>query len=154
MRRKKINYKDDDMIQDISKKESALLETYFKDVYKKTERETARFRSKPDLDKLYAYILLREKERKTKFERIIFPLKIMQGISFTCIGTLAVFFFWTKKPEIVSFLDKLFGIHKATNKFSTGLSNPSMTFILVSTAVAALVLILFSYFTLKTDRSK
>lgn len=142
------------MLQDINKKESALLKAYFKDVYKKTERETARFRSQPDLDKLYAYIILREKERKAKFERILFPLKIIQGISFTCIGALAAFLFWTKKSEILSSLDKLFGVHKATDKFSTGLSNPSITFILVFFAVTALVFILFSYFTLKTDRSK
>jgi len=154
MRSEKIDYKDDDMMQDISKKESALLKAYFKDVYKKTERETARFRNQPNLDKLYDYILLREKERKTKFERILFPLKIMHGISFTCIGALAAFLFWTKKSEILSSLDKLFGIHKASDKFSTGLSNPSMIFILVSTAAAVLVLILFSYFTLKTDKSK
>ena len=154
MRRKKINYKDDDMIQDISKKESALLGAYFKDVYKKTERETARFRSQPDLDKLYDYIILREKERKTKFERILFPLKIIRGFSFTCIGALAAFLFWTKKSQILSSLDKLFGVHKTTDKFSTGLSNPSITFILVFFAVTALVFILFSYFTLKTDRSK
>jgi hypothetical protein len=154
MKRKKINYKDDDMIQDISKKESDLLGAYFKDVYKKTEKETARFRSQPNLDKLYDYILLREKERKTKFERILFPLKIMQGISFASIGALAAFSIWVKKSEIVSFLDKLFGIHKASDKLSTGLSSQYMTFVLIFFTVAVLVLILFSYFTLKTDRSK
>jgi hypothetical protein len=154
MMKGKNNNKKNEMLRDISKKESELLKAYFKDVYKKTERETARFRPQPDLDKLYAYILLREKERKTKFERILFPLKIVQGISFTCIGALTVFLLWTKKPEIVSFFDKLFGIHKATDKFATGLSNPSMIFILISTAAAAFILVLFSYFTLKTDKSK
>lgn len=150
---KNIN-KENKMLKDISKKESAILETYFKDVYKKTEKETARFRPEPDLDKLYTYILLREKERKTKFERILLPLKIVQGISFACIGALAAFLLWTKKPEILTFFDKLFGIHKTTEKLSIGLSNPFMTFIIITTAVAALILVLFSYFTLKTDKSK
>jgi hypothetical protein len=154
MRRKKISYKDDDMAHDISKKESAVLKAYFKDVYKKTEKETARFRSQPDIDKLYDYIILREKERKTKFERILFPLKIIQGISFTCIGALAAFLFWTKKSEVVSSLDKLLGIHKATDKFSPGLSSQNMTFIFAFFVVAVLVLIFFSYFTLKTDKTK
>jgi hypothetical protein len=150
---KNIN-KENDVLKDISKKESSFLKAYFKDVYKKTERETARFRRQPDIDKIYAYILLREKERKTKFERILFPLKIIQGLSFAGIGALAAFIIWTKRSEIVSFLDKLFGINKATDKFSTGLSSQHMAFVLVFFAVATLILVLFSYFTLKTDRSK
>jgi len=150
----KINKKKNDIIQDISKEESALLASYLKDVHRKTEKETARFRSEPDLDKLYTYIIKSEKDRKARFERILFPLKIVQILSFICIGALAAFMLWTKKPEIVSYFDKVFNIEKASDKIATSLSSPNITFLLVATGVAALILILFSYFTLKTDRSK
>jgi hypothetical protein len=150
----KIGKKKNNIIQDISKEESALLSSYFKDVQRKTEKETARFRSGPDLDKLYSYILKREKERKTRFERILFPLKIVQILSFICLGGLAAFILWSKKPEITAIFDKAFGIEKASNKIATSLSSPNLTFLLIATGLAMLILILFSYFTLKTDKPR
>lgn len=140
--------------ENLSKEESRMLESFFKDMHKKTESETARFRKQPDIENLYAYIIRREKERKARFEKLLLPLKIMQIISMICLGALAAFTLWTKRPEIASVFNKTFGIDRTSEKVSTALSGSNFTFILAATGIAMLILILFSYFTLRTDKSK
>lgn len=150
----KKNNKHNAKSEDISRIESDLLKSYFKDMAKQTERETARFRPQPDIDRLYTYVLQREKERKARFERILRPLKIFQSIAFTFIGILIAVLLWSKKTAVGGFFDNLFGIHRTAEKLSTGYTPNSLTIIILFSTVAMIILALFSYFMLKPDKSK
>lgn len=139
---------------DLSKEEEQKLESFFKDVRRKTETETARFRKQPDLDLLYTFIIKREKERRARFDRLLFPLKVFQIISFISIGALGAGILLSKKSEIASFFSKFFGVEKSSIKLPTTIPTQNIILLLAVAGAAALILILFSFFTLRTDKAK
>lgn len=154
MKKKTFDKNSEDSNIDLSKEEEQKLKSFFKDVRRKTETETARFRKQPDLDMLYTFIIKREKERRARFDKLLFPLKIFQVISFISISALGASLLLSKKSEIASFFSKFFGAEKSSIKLPTAIPTQSITLLLAVAGAAALILILFSFFTLRTDKTK